>query len=59
MVLATFVVILNERIMINAIPRLMTDMHVTEQAAQWLSTVFMLTMAAVIPDGLVPAAGQR
>jgi MFS transporter, DHA2 family, lincomycin resistance protein len=49
LVLATFVVILNETIMINAIPRLMTDMNVTEQAAQWLSTAFMLTMAAVIP----------
>ncbi|WP_084265586.1 MDR family MFS transporter [Actinomadura macra] len=49
LVLATFVVILNETIMINAIPRLMTDLDVTEQAAQWLSTAFMLTMAAVIP----------
>jgi DHA2 family lincomycin resistance protein-like MFS transporter len=49
LVLATFVVILNETIMINAIPRLMTDLAVTEQAAQWLSTAFMLTMAAVIP----------
>jgi DHA2 family lincomycin resistance protein-like MFS transporter len=49
LVLATFVVILNETIMINAIPRLMADLGVTEQAAQWLSTAFMLTMAAVIP----------
>ncbi|MBT2208013.1 MDR family MFS transporter [Actinomadura sp. NEAU-AAG7] len=49
LVLATFVVILNETIMINAIPRLMTDLSITEQAAQWVSTAFMLTMAAVIP----------
>ncbi|MGW5311290.1 MDR family MFS transporter [Nocardia thailandica] len=49
LVLATFVVILNETIMINAIPRLMTDLEVTESAAQWVSTAFMLTMAAVIP----------
>lgn len=49
LVLATFVVILNETIMINAIPRLMTDLHVTERSAQWVSTAFMLTMAAVIP----------
>jgi len=49
LVLATFVVILNETIMINAIPRLMESMHVTEQSAQWVSTAFMLTMAAVIP----------
>ncbi|TCK00005.1 MDR family MFS transporter [Nocardia alba] len=49
LVLATFVVILNETIMINAIPRLMSDLHVTEVAAQWVSTAFMLTMAAIIP----------
>ncbi|WP_336216616.1 MDR family MFS transporter [Nonomuraea sp. LPB2021202275-12-8] len=49
LVLATFVVILNETIMINAIPRLMVALHISEQTAQWLSTAFMLTMAAVIP----------
>ncbi|WP_245674780.1 MDR family MFS transporter [Herbidospora cretacea] len=49
LVLATFVVILNETIMINAIPALMTALHITESTAQWLSTAFMLTMAAVIP----------
>ncbi|MFC8046695.1 MDR family MFS transporter [Nocardia sp. NPDC057353] len=49
LVLATFVVILNETIMINAIPRLMADLHVDDRAAQWVSTAFMLTMAAVIP----------
>ncbi|MBF6414139.1 MDR family MFS transporter [Nocardia cyriacigeorgica] len=49
LVLATFVVILNETIMINAIPRLMTDLEITERSAQWVSTAFMLTMAAVIP----------
>jgi MFS transporter, DHA2 family, lincomycin resistance protein len=49
LVLATFVVILNETIMINAIPRLMGALSITEQTAQWLSTAFMLTMAAVIP----------
>ena len=49
LVAATFVVILNETIMINAIPRLMADFDVTARAAQWLSTSFMLTMAVVIP----------
>lgn len=49
LVLATFVVILNETIMVNAIPRLMTDLHVSEIAAQWVSTAFMLAMAAIIP----------
>jgi DHA2 family lincomycin resistance protein-like MFS transporter len=49
LVLATFVVILNETIMINAIPRLMDSLRITAQSAQWVSTAFMLTMAAVIP----------
>ena len=49
LVIATFVVILNETIMLNAIPRLMESFRVSEQAAQWVSTAFMLTMAAVIP----------
>src|SRR3954453_9268709 len=49
LVLATFVVILNETIMVNAIPRLMDEFDVTARSAQWLSTAFMLTMAVVIP----------
>ncbi|MBX6389636.1 MAG: multidrug efflux MFS transporter [Frankia sp.] len=49
LVTATFVVILNETIMVNAVPRLMTEFAVTPRTAQWLSTVFMLVMAAVIP----------
>jgi DHA2 family lincomycin resistance protein-like MFS transporter len=49
LVAATFVVILNETIMMNAIPRLMTEFAVDARAAQWLSTAFMLTMAVVIP----------
>jgi MFS transporter, DHA2 family, lincomycin resistance protein len=49
LVLATFVVILNETIMINAIPRLMESFRITEQSAQWVTTAFMLSMAAVIP----------
>ncbi|MGL5863110.1 MAG: MDR family MFS transporter [Phycicoccus sp.] len=49
LVAATFTVILNETVMINAIPRLMTEFDVTARVAQWLSTAFMLTMAVVIP----------
>ena len=49
LVLSTFVVILNETIMVNAIPRLMRDFAVPATSAQWLSTAFMLTMAVVIP----------
>src|SRR3954452_16767061 len=49
LVLATFVVILNETIMVNAIPRLMGELAVSARAAQWLSTAFMLTMAVFSP----------
>jgi DHA2 family lincomycin resistance protein-like MFS transporter len=49
LVAATFVVILNETIMINAIPRLTVEFHVSERTAPWLTTAFMLTMAVVIP----------
>ena len=49
LVAATFVVILNETIMVNAIPRLMHEFSVDARAAQWLSTAFMLTLAVVIP----------
>ncbi|CAB4751255.1 unannotated protein [freshwater metagenome] len=49
LVLATFIVILNETIMVNAIPRLMVEFDVTARSAQWLSTAFLLTMATVIP----------
>ncbi|HEY0249452.1 MAG TPA: DHA2 family efflux MFS transporter permease subunit [Gryllotalpicola sp.] len=46
---ATFVVILNETIMGVAIPHLVVDLKVSVELAQWLTTVFMLTMAVVIP----------
>jgi DHA2 family lincomycin resistance protein-like MFS transporter len=49
LVAATFTVILNETIMINAIPSLAQDFDVSLNAAQWLSTAFLLTMASVIP----------
>lgn len=49
LVAATFVVILNETTMINALPRLMADFRIDERTSQWVNTVFMLTMASVIP----------
>jgi DHA2 family lincomycin resistance protein-like MFS transporter len=49
LLISTFVVILNETIMGVALPSLMTDLSITASSAQWLSTVFMLTMAVVIP----------
>ncbi|OUD87967.1 hypothetical protein BC477_08230 [Clavibacter michiganensis subsp. michiganensis] len=49
LVVAAFVVILNETIMSVALPSLMADLDITTATAQWLTTGFMLTMAVVIP----------
>jgi DHA2 family lincomycin resistance protein-like MFS transporter len=49
LLVATFVVILNETLMAVAIPRLMHDLKVTAGAVQWLTTAFLLTMSVVIP----------
>lgn len=49
LVAATFVVILNETIMVNAIPRLTVELGVSERTGQWLTSAFLLTMAVVIP----------
>ncbi|MDO5744195.1 MAG: DHA2 family efflux MFS transporter permease subunit [Micrococcaceae bacterium] len=49
LIVSAFVVILNETIMNVALPVLMREFKVSEEAIQWLSTIFMLTMAVVIP----------
>ena len=49
LLVSAFVVILNETIMGVALPHLMTDLGISANAAQWLTTAFMLTMAVVIP----------
>ena len=49
LLVATFVVILNETIMAVAIPPLMRVFHASAAAAQWLTGAFLLTSAIVIP----------
>jgi DHA2 family lincomycin resistance protein-like MFS transporter len=46
---ATFVMILNETVMGIALPHIMGAFGVAAATAQWLTTVFLLTMAVVIP----------
>lgn len=46
---AAFVVILNETTLTVALPVLMVDFNITPEAAQWLTTSFMVTMAVIIP----------
>ncbi|WP_251554649.1 DHA2 family efflux MFS transporter permease subunit [Neobacillus muris] len=45
----TFISILNQTLMITAIPPVMEEMHVTANSAQWLTTVFMLVNGIMIP----------
>ncbi|MDF1487370.1 MDR family MFS transporter [Tessaracoccus caeni] len=49
LLIAAFVVILNETTMNVALSSIMADFGITERSAQWLTTAFMLTMAVVIP----------
>lgn len=49
LVVAAFVMILNETIMSVALPPLMVDLDISASTAQWLTTGFMLTMSIVIP----------
>ncbi|MBY4039242.1 multidrug efflux MFS transporter [Rhodococcus fascians] len=49
LLVATFVVILNETILSVALPRLMSDLSIAASSAQWLTSGFLLTMAIVIP----------
>lgn len=49
LLVASFVVILNETIMGVALPNLMVELDITAGTAQWLTSAFLLTMAVVIP----------
>ena len=49
LLVSTFVVFLNETLMGNAMPALMEDLRISADAAQWVTTAFLLTMAVVIP----------
>lgn len=44
-----FIAILNQTLMITAIPPIMKEMNITANSAQWLTTVFMLVNGVMIP----------
>lgn len=44
-----FISILNQTLMITAIPPIMKEMSITANSAQWLTTVFMLVNGIMIP----------
>ncbi|MFD5821464.1 DHA2 family efflux MFS transporter permease subunit [Nesterenkonia xinjiangensis] len=49
LLLAAFIMILNETIMNVALQPLMVEFQVDETTIQWLTTAFMLTLATIIP----------
>lgn len=49
LLVAAFVMILNETLIGIALPRLAPDLGISVNTAQWAATSFMLTMAVVIP----------
>jgi DHA2 family lincomycin resistance protein-like MFS transporter len=49
LVASAFVMVLNETIVLVALPTLIADLGITVSTAQWLTSGFLLTMAVVIP----------
>ncbi|SFL92180.1 MDR family MFS transporter [Salibacterium qingdaonense] len=49
LIAGSFVAILNQTLMITAIPPIMQEMNISENTAQWLTTVFMLINGIMIP----------
>lgn len=45
----SFIAILNQTLMITAIPPIMEEMGITANTGQWLTTVFMLVNGIMIP----------
>ncbi|MDC3413238.1 DHA2 family efflux MFS transporter permease subunit [Aquibacillus sp. 3ASR75-11] len=45
----SFVAILNQTLLATAIPYIMSDLDLTENTAQWLTTIFMLVNGIMIP----------
>ncbi len=44
-----FIAILNQTLMITAIPPIKDEMNITANSAQWLTTIFMLVNGIMIP----------
>ncbi|UJW56279.1 multidrug efflux MFS transporter [Bacillus sp. A116_S68] len=49
LIAGSFIAILNQTLMITAIPPIMQEMNITANTAQWLTTVFMLVNGIMIP----------
>lgn len=49
LIAGSFLAILNQTLLATAIPHIMIDLHLTENTAQWLTTIFMLVNGIMIP----------
>ncbi|MFB4160463.1 MDR family MFS transporter [Geomicrobium sp. JSM 1781026] len=49
LLIGAFVAILNQTLLTTALPHLMSDLNITENEAQWVTTVFMLVNGIMIP----------
>lgn len=48
-IIGAFVTILNQTLLVTALPHIMTDFQIGPDKAQWLTTAFMLTNGILIP----------
>ncbi|MFZ4452384.1 MDR family MFS transporter [Salibacterium aidingense] len=49
LLIGAFVAILNQTLLATALPPIMNDLNITENTAQWLTTIFMLVNGIMIP----------
>ncbi|RSL33369.1 DHA2 family efflux MFS transporter permease subunit [Salibacterium salarium] len=49
LLIGAFVAILNQTLLATALPPIMEDLNITENTAQWLTTIFMLVNGIMIP----------
>src|SRR5699024_7575045 len=49
LITGSFLAILNQTLLATAIPHIMEDLHLTENTAQWVTTIFMLVNGIMIP----------
>ncbi len=48
LLIGAFVAILNQTLLTTALPHLMSDLDINENAAQWVTTIFMLVNGIMI-----------
>ncbi|WP_242954545.1 hypothetical protein [Desulfitobacterium chlororespirans] len=49
LLIGSFVALLNQTLLVTALPHIMADLHVDTNKAQWLTTAFLLVNGIMIP----------